>query len=56
MKMYTFYDFRKMDDDICISGVAGRFPECENVDEFIKALLNGTDLITIDDRRFKPGE
>lgn len=43
-------------DNICISGVAGRFPECENVEQFIAELLKGTDLMTVDDKRFKPGE
>lgn len=43
-------------DEICITGVSGRFPESENVDQFVDALFKGTDLLTEDDRRFKPGE
>lgn len=43
-------------DEIVISGVAGRFPECENVEEFCKSLFEGNDLVTENDRRFKPGK
>lgn len=43
-------------DDIVISGVAGRFPECENVEQFCQSLFEGKDLVTENDRRFKPGE
>lgn len=42
-------------DDIIVSGIAGRFPECDNVEELWKALYDGTDLLTIDDRRYPPG-
>lgn len=42
-------------EDIVISGISGRLPECENIDEFWQALFNGTDLLTVDDRRFPPG-
>lgn len=43
-------------EDIVISGIAGRFPECENVEEFWQSLFDGIDLITDDDRRFPPGK
>lgn len=43
-------------DEICMTGTSGRFPECENVDQFIEALFKGTDLMTADDRRFKAGK
>ncbi|KAG5872017.1 hypothetical protein JTB14_036443 [Gonioctena quinquepunctata] len=42
-------------EDIVISGIAGKFPECENVDELREALFQGIDLTTEDDRRFPLG-
>nr|XP_023013626.1 fatty acid synthase-like [Leptinotarsa decemlineata] len=42
-------------DKIVISGIAGRFPECENVDQFKEALLNGVDLVTDNDKRYPAG-
>lgn len=42
--------------DVVISGIAGRLPECENVNEFWQSLFDGVDLITDDDRRFPPGK
>lgn len=42
-------------EEIVISGISGRFPECENIDQFWKALFDGVDLLTVDDRRFRPG-
>ncbi|KAJ8954469.1 hypothetical protein NQ314_007075 [Rhamnusium bicolor] len=41
-------------DRIVISGIAGRYPECQNVEEFKEALLNGIDMITVDGRRYPP--
>lgn len=43
------------EDEIVISGIAGRLPECENVEEFWQALFDGVDLMTIDNRRYPPG-
>ncbi|XP_030762870.1 fatty acid synthase-like [Sitophilus oryzae] len=42
-------------EEIVISGIAGRYPECDSFDEFKEALFSGKDLITEDSRRFKPG-
>lgn len=42
-------------DEIVISGISGRLPECENIDQFWDALFKGVDLLTVDDRRFRPG-
>ncbi|XP_050503912.1 fatty acid synthase-like [Diabrotica virgifera virgifera] len=39
-------------EDIVISGVSGRFPECHNIDEFKEALLSNKVLLTEDERRF----
>lgn len=33
----------------------GRFPECENIDQFKENLFNGVDLVTADDRRWPKG-
>lgn len=42
-------------EDLVISGVSGRFPESDNVDEFAAHLFAGNDLITEDSRRWEPG-
>ncbi|KAJ8668373.1 hypothetical protein QAD02_010036 [Eretmocerus hayati] len=41
------------DDGIVISGMAGRFPESENIEQLRQNLLNRVDMITNDDRRWK---
>lgn len=41
--------------DVVISGISGRLPECDNVEEFWKALYDGIDLVTTDDKRY-PGK
>ena len=43
------------DDDVVITGISGRFPESENIDEFRNHLINGDDMVTDDDRRWQPG-
>ena len=43
-------------DDIVITGVAGCFPESENVYQFQDNLFNKVDMVTGDDRRWKIGE
>jgi hypothetical protein len=40
---------------IVITGVSGRFPRCENIQEFGDLLLAGEDLVTEDDLRWPPG-
>ncbi|XP_018362103.1 PREDICTED: fatty acid synthase [Trachymyrmex cornetzi] len=40
-------------EEIVISGIAGRFPESKNVEEFKNNLLNKVDMVTDDDRRWK---
>lgn len=53
-----FKESGKMDskEDVCITGISGRFPECDNVEDFFRALFDGKDLVTTDDRRFKAGK
>ncbi|NXP54355.1 FAS synthase, partial [Heliornis fulica] len=42
-------------EDIVIAGIAGKLPESENLQEFWENLINGVDMVTEDDRRWKPG-
>lgn len=43
-------------DEVIISGISGRLPESNNIAEFRENLINGIDMITEDDRRWKPGK
>ena len=43
-------------EDVVISGVSGRLPESDNVEEFRQHLINKEDMVTEDDRRWTPGE
>ncbi|XP_072399714.1 fatty acid synthase-like [Diabrotica undecimpunctata] len=47
-------DFLK-NDKIVITGISGKFPQCENVEEFKEALLNGVDLVKEDSTRYPAG-
>ncbi|XP_073540254.1 fatty acid synthase [Phyllobates terribilis] len=42
-------------EDIVIAGIAGRLPESDNLQEFWENLIGGVDMVTEDDRRWKPG-
>ena len=42
-------------DEIVISGVSGRYPESDNIDEFATNLFNGVDMVTETDRRWPTG-
>ena len=42
-------------NDIVISGMSGRFPLSDNVDELAKNLYEGIDMITDNDGRWPPG-
>ncbi|XP_044766742.1 fatty acid synthase-like [Coccinella septempunctata] len=42
-------------EDIVISGLSGRFPESNNVEEFRQQLFDGVDMITDDERRWPAG-
>ncbi|GFT11959.1 fatty acid synthase [Nephila pilipes] len=42
-------------DDIVISGIAGRFPECDNVGELKESLYSKKDLVVFRDDRFEKG-
>ena len=43
-------------DEVVITGVSGRLPESENIEEFRQHLINGDDMVTDDDRRWQPGK
>ncbi|XP_063312266.1 fatty acid synthase [Pelobates fuscus] len=42
-------------EDIVIAGIAGRLPESDNLQEFWENLIGGVDMVTEDDRRWRPG-
>lgn len=44
------------DEDIVISGISARLPNCDSVEEFQTKLLDKVDLITDEPRRFQSGE
>lgn len=43
--------------DVVVSGISGRFPECNDIDTFKKKLYKGNsnEFITSDDRKWNPG-
>lgn len=43
-------------EEVVISGVAGRFPESDNVTLFQENLFNKVDLVTNDARRWQLGK
>lgn len=43
-------------EDIVLSGLSGRLPESDSIEEFAKNLFDGVDLVTADDRRWPTGE
>lgn len=40
---------------VVISGISGRFPECNDVNTFKEKLYNGDDFVTVDDRKWPVG-
>ncbi|KPM02590.1 fatty acid synthase-like protein 1 [Sarcoptes scabiei] len=44
-----------VNDEIVISGIGGRYPESDSLDEFRDNLYNNVDMITSDDRRWPTG-
>lgn len=47
---------RAGDDDIVLTGLSGRLPESNSIEEFAQQLFDGVDLVTADDRRWTPGK
>ncbi|XP_022830419.1 fatty acid synthase [Spodoptera litura] len=46
---------RGAEDDIVLTGLSGRLPESDTIEEFAQQLFDGVDLVTADDRRWTPG-
>lgn len=42
--------------DVVISGISGRFPESDSMEEFKNNLFAGVDMVTEDDRRWPVGK
>nr|XP_023412547.1 LOW QUALITY PROTEIN: fatty acid synthase [Loxodonta africana] len=42
-------------EEVVIAGMSGKLPESENLQEFWDNLINGVDMVTDDDRRWKAG-
>lgn len=47
---------RGADDDVVMTGLSGRLPESDSIEEFAQQLFAGVDLVTGDGRRWTPGE
>ncbi|CAK1550869.1 unnamed protein product [Leptosia nina] len=45
----------KPEDDVVLTGLSGRLPQSDNIEEFARQLFDGVDLVTADDRRWTPG-
>lgn len=45
----------EVNEDIVISGLAGRFPESDSIKEFRDHLMNNDDMVTDDERRWPSG-
>lgn len=48
--------FWPLKDDIVISGIGGRFPQSDNIDELAANLLNNIDMVTQDNSRWPIGK
>lgn len=44
-----------LEDEVVITGLSGRLPESNSIEEFKEQLLAGVDLITDDERRWGAG-
>lgn len=44
------------DDDIVISGISGRFPNCDTFEEFKQKLFDGTDILDKEQDRWPEGK
>lgn len=42
--------------EVVISGLSGRFPASDNLDEFRSNLFNGVDMVRADDSRWPQGK
>jgi fatty acid synthase len=46
---------KELGEEIVISGFSGRFPESGSYKEFQENLFNHVNMVTVNERRFKPG-
>ncbi|XP_075224694.1 fatty acid synthase-like [Lycorma delicatula] len=51
----THQAYANLSDDIVITGISGKLPESNNIEEFKDQLFAGVDLITDDERRWPSG-
>lgn len=49
------YKMSTCDEDLVISGISGRFPGSQSINEFADNLINGVDMVTADDKRWPLG-
>ncbi|XP_047503403.1 fatty acid synthase [Pieris napi] len=42
-------------DEVVVTGLSGRLPQSDTIEEFAEQLFAGVDLVTADDRRWMPG-
>lgn len=47
--------YHQNDDDVVITGISGKFPESNNMEEFKRNLFDGVDMVTDDERRWPTG-
>lgn len=45
-----------LQDDVVISGMSGRFPECDTIEEFQQKLFSGIDLVKENNSRWPKGK
>lgn len=48
-------NYKKLPDEIVISGFSGRLPESSTIEEFKENLFNGVDMVNDDPRRWPKG-
>ncbi|XP_055303122.1 fatty acid synthase-like [Sitodiplosis mosellana] len=48
-------NYKRLPDEIVISGMSGRLPESSNIEEFKENLFNGIDMVNDDPRRWPNG-
>lgn len=48
-------NYKKLPDEVVISGFSGRLPESSTIDEFKENLFNGVDMVNDDPRRWPKG-
>ena len=48
--------WRGHEPEVVISGISGRFPSSDSIQEFKDNLFNGVDMVTADDSRWPIGE